>query len=218
MPLPASFPSYISSCTRPLLCCFNAMPPRFSLALLLGLSLGLRAEDAPPAGHAAHAVAEGAKTAEPKEDMFIALDPSAPKTVKLVIIAAYNAANYGMNFNGFAKGGAQYVIPQGWQVVVNFTNNSPVPHSAIVVERSFVRKIQMGEPAFKGASTPTPLRGTTGKKGVEFRFTAEEAGDYALACGFPAHSANGHWIGLEVSATAEKPSLKFGAGAPVLAK
>ena len=189
-----------------------------SIALFLALSLCAHAEDALTAGHEAHSVLAVPKAVEPKEDMFISLDPSAPKTVKLVIIASYNAANYGMNFNGFAKGGAKYVIPLGWNVVVNFTNNSPVPHSAIVVERTSVKKIQMGDPYFKGASTPSPLRGTTGKAGVEFRFTAEEAGEYAIACGFPAHSANGHWIGFDVSATDEKPSLRFGEGAPFLAK
>ena len=192
-----------------------------SIALFLALSLCARAEDALPSGHEAHGATlatAAAPAVEPKEDMFISLDPSAPKTVKLVIIASYNAANYGMNFNGFAKGGAKYVIPLGWNVVVSFTNNSPVPHSAIVVERTSVKKIQMGEPYFKGASTPIPLRGTTGKAGVEFRFTAEEAGEYAIACGFPAHSANGHWIGFDVSATDQKPSLRFGETAPVLAR
>lgn len=189
-----------------------------SIALFLALSLCAHAEDALPAGHEAHSAPAVPKAVEPKEDMFISLDPSAPKTVKLVIIASYNAANYGMNFNGFAKGGAKYVIPLGWNVVVNFTNNSPVPHSAIVVERASVKRIQMGDPYFKGASTPSPLRGTTGKAGVEFRFTAEEAGEYAIACGFPAHSANGHWIGFDVSTTEEKPSLRFGEGAPFLAK
>ena len=42
--------------------------------------------------------------------------------------------------------------------------------------------------------------------------------EYAIACGFPAHSANGHWIGFDVSATDQKPSLRFGEAAPVLAK
>ena len=190
----------------------------FSIALFLAFSLCAHAEGTPPADHGSHPVPTVNKAVDPKEDQFISLDPSNPKTVKVVIIASYNAANYGMNFNGFAKGGAKYVIPLGWNVVVNFTNNSPVPHSAIVVERTTVKKIQMGDPYFKGASSPSPLRGTTGKAGVEFRFIAEEAGEYAIACGFPAHSANGHWIGFEVSATDEKPSLRFGAGAPFLAK
>jgi hypothetical protein len=134
------------------------------------------------------------------------------------VVSAYNSVNYGMNFNGFAKGGARYTIPQGWTVSVVFTNNSPVPHSAIVVEKPVVKKLQMGEPAFKGASTPYPVRGTTGKVGVPFQFTADEAGEFAIACGFPSHSANGHWIGFDVSATATAPSLQFGDKAPYVAR
>jgi hypothetical protein len=150
--------------------------------------------------------------------MFLSVDPKEPKTARLVVVSAYNSVNYGMNFNGFAKGGARYTIPQGWTVSVVFTNNSPVPHSAIVVEKPVVKKLQMGEPAFKGASTPYPVRGTTGKVGVPFQFTADEAGEFAIACGFPSHSANGHWIGFDVSATATAPSLQFGDKAPYVAR
>jgi hypothetical protein len=194
------------------------------IAIALAFPLLARAEGTNPAEHEPHAghsttnAGGTAKVAEPREDMFIALDPSTPKTVKLVIVATYNSANYGMNFNGYAKGGAKYIIPLGWNVAVTFTNNSPVPHSAIVVERSMVKKIQMGEPFFKGASTPNPVRGTTGSKGVEFRFTADEAGEFAVACGFPTHSASGHWIGLAVSESAVVPALQFGDAPPVAAK
>ena len=149
--------------------------------------------------------------------MFLSVDPKTPKTARLVVISAYNAVNYGMNFNGFAKGGARYTIPQGWTVSVMFTNNSPVPHSAILVEKPMVKKLQMGEPAFKGASTPYPVRGTTGKGGVAFQFVADEAGEFAIACGFPSHSANGHWIAFDVSTTATAPSLQFGTKAPYVA-
>ena len=100
---------------------------------------------------------------------------------------------------------------------MSFTNNSPVPHSAIVVDKPIVKKLQMGEPAFKGASTPYPVRGTTGKTGVPFQFVADEAGEFAIACGFPSHSANGHWIAFDVSPTATAPSLQFGTKAPYVA-
>jgi hypothetical protein len=39
--------------------------------------------------------------------MFLSVDPKSPKTARLVVVSAYNAVNYGMNFNGFAKGGAR---------------------------------------------------------------------------------------------------------------
>ncbi len=181
---------------------------------LAGAAVGsLRAEDtnAVPPGHAGHGAVAGeiANPEPPKPQDFLFLG-SESKTARIVIIASFNAANYGMNFNGFSKGGAKYVVPVGWTVEVAFTNRSAVPHSAIVVERAVAKRVQMGDPAFEGASTPQPLRGTTGSKGETFRFKASEAGDYAIACGFPAHSANGHWVAFEVSETATAPSLQFG--------
>ena len=191
-----------------------------ALACALALNLMLQAADAPtaPTGHDHGTPSGDPKAAEPQESMFLSVDPITPKTARLVVVSAYNPVNYGMNFNGFAKGGARYTIPQGWTVSVSFTNNSPVPHSAIVVEKPMVKKLQMGEPAFKGASTPYPVRGTTGKGGVAFQFVADEAGEFAIACGFPSHSANGHWIAFDVSPTATAPSLQFGTKAPYVAR
>ena len=80
-----------------------------------------------------------------------------------------------------------------------------------------VKKMQLGEPAFAGASTPSPITGmSTGK--ASFSFTAAEPGDYVLACGFPTHAAGGHWVGLEVSATATEPTLTLGDGQVLKAK
>ncbi len=191
-----------------------------ALACALALNLMLQAADAPtaPTGHDHGTPSGDPKAAEPQESMFLSVDPITPKTARLVVVSAYNPVNYGMNFNGFAKGGARYTIPQGWTVSVSFTNNSPVPHSAIVVDKPIVKKLQMGEPAFKGASTPYPVRGTTGKGGVAFQFVADEAGEFAIACGFPSHSANGHWIAFDISPTATAPSLQFGTKAPYVAR
>ena len=190
-----------------------------ALACALALNLMLQAADAPtaPTGHDHGTPSGDPKAAEPQESMFLSVDPNTPKTARFVVVSAYNPVNYGMNFNGFAKGGARYTIPQGWTVSVSFTNNSPVPHSAIVVDKPIVKKLQMGEPAFKGASTPYPVRGTTGKGGVAFQFVADEAGEFAIACGFPSHSANGHWIAFDISPTATAPSLQFGTKAPYVA-
>lgn len=142
---------------------------------------------------------------------FLALGDK-PKSVKVTLVAAFTDANYGMNFNGWSHGKAIYTIPVGWTVEVTFINPSPVPHSAIVVERAMTKKIQVGEPAFAGASTPQPLIGMSTSKAT-FVFTASEAGDYALACGFPTHAAAGHWVALDISATATVPSIKLGDGA-----
>lgn len=132
-----------------------------------------------------------------------------PNSVDLTVIAVFNDENYGMNFNGYAKGGALYTIPKDWTVNVTFINPSPVPHSLLVIEEDSLKKLQVPEPYFKGGAVPEHLKGLSYAKS-SFTFTADEAGDYALACGFPAHAMNGHWIALEVSADAKAPTLKLG--------
>ena len=77
------------------------------------------------------------------------------KTVKVLIVATWSDDNYGMNFNGYAKGSATYTIPKDWTVEVTYINPGPVPHSLIVIEKESVKKIQMPEPYFKGAAVST---------------------------------------------------------------
>lgn len=193
----------------------------------------LRAASAPPSpepaaassahGHA-HAVAAGATPANglkaeliaglTEKDFLRASDQ--PKTVKVLIVATWSEDNYGMNFNGYSKGGAVYTIPKGWTVEVTFINPGPVPHSLIVIDRADVKKIQMAEPYFKGAVVPRHLQGMAYDKAT-FRFVADEAGEYAFACGFPTHAINGHWISLDVTAEAAEPTLALGDQPPMKA-
>jgi plastocyanin len=132
-----------------------------------------------------------------------------PKLAKITLVVGLTNENMWMNFNGYSHGKATYVIPVGWTVEVTFINPSPVPHSAIVVERDMVKRPRFEEPAFKGASTPNPAAGMSSSKAT-FTFTASERGAYAIACGFPMHAAGGHWITLDVSASAVKPTLGLG--------
>lgn len=132
-----------------------------------------------------------------------------PKTVKVVLVATFNAANYGMNFNGYSHGNAQLTVPKDWTIEVTFINPSPIPHSAIVIDKAEIKKLQVPEPYFEGGATPKHIQGmSTGK--AEFSFVADEAGEFALACGFPAHSATGHWLALKISSEATVPTLKLG--------
>ena len=45
-----------------------------------------------------------------------------------------------------------------------------------------------------------------------------ESKEFALACGFPAHAINGHWLALNVSSDAKVPTLKLGEKDAVEAK
>lgn len=189
------------------------------LVLLLTLSAspkGSGADSSAPKDTSSPAAAHAHEGAGLKKELIEGLTPadflrlsSQPNTVKITLIAAYSNDNYGMNFNGASHGRATYVIPTGWKVEVDFINPSPVPHSAVIVDRDQTKKLQVGEPAFQGASTPNPVIGISANK-ASFKFTADEAGDYAIACGFPSHSSAGHWIALQVSASAKAPSLKIG--------
>jgi sulfocyanin len=132
-----------------------------------------------------------------------------PKTVRVTLVTAFNEANSWMNLNGYSHGKAIYTVPAGWTVEVTFINPSPSPHSAVVVERDMCRNVKVGDPAFAGASTPNPYVGMSTSKAT-FTFTADPPGEYVFACGIPTHAAAGHWIALNVSATAKAPALKLG--------
>ncbi len=205
----------------------KTIPALFALLLCAGVA---NAQDAPkPAEPAKPAPAPAPETKDPhaehggasatsglKKELiagiteadFIKLGDK-PKTVKLTVVAVWSDDNYGMNFNGYSKGKAVYTIPKDWSVEVTYINPSPIPHSLIVIEKDSLTKLQVAEPYFKGAAVPKHLQGISYGKST-FTFTADEAGEYALACGFPAHALNGHWIALNVSADAKAPTLKLG--------
>ena len=166
---------------------------------------------APPAGHAHGIVIPGLKT-----ELFAGITEAdllklgdQPKSVKVTLVATFNGANYGMNFNGYSHGNAVLTVPKDWTVHVTFINPSPIPHSAIVIEKAETKKLQVPEPYFPGGATPKHLVGMTVGK-AEFSFSPDEAGEFALACGFPAHAVAGHWLAFNVSADAKAPTLKFG--------
>jgi hypothetical protein len=187
-----------------------------TLSLLATLSV---AAQTPPADH-------GHGTAIPgiKHELFAGLTEAdllrpgkEAKSVHVTLVATFNAANYGMNFNGWSHGKAVLTVPVGWTVHVTFINPSPIPHSAIVIERADTKKLQVAEPWFEGGATPKHLTGQTFGR-AEFSFIADEAGEYALACGFPAHAVAGHWVALNVSAETETPRLQLGDREPAEVK
>lgn len=187
------------------------------MAACLGTLVGAAAtaQEKPPAHDAAAHGTSGLKKEliEGITDADFLRLVDAPKTVRITLVAAYTPVNYGMNFNGFFKGNATYTVPTGWNVEVTFVNPSPVPHSVVVVEKEKTKKVQMGDPAFPGASIPNPVQGMSLNKAT-FKFTAGEAGDYALCCGFPTHALSGHWVAFNVRDDAKVPTLKVGEAAP----
>ncbi len=128
------------------------------------------------------------------------------KTVSIEIVAGKTNANNNWNFNGFAKGEATVVVPEGYTVNLKFTNNDPnMVHSIGVGEKMdmYPAMIENPQPVFAGAmsSNPTDMMNAT-KKGAteELSFKVDKAGEYALICFIPAHATTGMWIGFTVSA------------------
>ena len=185
---------------------------RTALLSLLCLTFQLPAQQPAAPPHGAHDAATSGLNKEMIKDItpadFIKLSEK-EKAVSITLVAVWSAANYGMNFNGYSHGKLSYNVPTGWTVEVKFINPSPVPHSAMVVERDMTRKLQMGEPYFDGGSVPNPAQGMSFKK-AEFSFLADEAGEYALTCGFPAHAISGHWVSLNVMDDLKVPTIQLG--------
>jgi sulfocyanin len=190
---------------------------KFTLPVSLCLfAFNLNAQESPPAvDHAAHAM-PGNKVelyAGITEKDLLKLGDK-PNSVKITMVAAYSAANAGMNFSGYSHGKAILTVPKDWELHVTFINPSPIPHSIVVIDVLDIKKPQSPEPYFTGAATPNHLQGMSMNK-AEFTFKADEAGSYAIACGFPAHASAGHWIALKISDTATTPTLQFGENPPI---
>lgn len=190
-----------------------------TLLLLTSLLAPFLTAQEAASGASAHA-GHGAGVPGVKKELFAGVTEAdfmklgdQPKTVKVVLVATFTDDNHGMNFNGYSFGKATWFIPVGWTVEVEFINPGPVPHSAIVIERDDTKKLQMPEPWFPGGAVEKHLQGIALAK-AKFSFVADEEGEYAFACGFPAHAIAGHWVALEVTAADSQPMLKLGEAEP----
>jgi len=121
---------------------------RFIVPLFIAVSISTFAQT-PPADHG-HGT--GAEFPGLKKEMFagITVDDllklgDKPKSVKIVLVATFNGANYGMNFNGYSHGNAVLTVPLDWTVNVTFINPSPIPHSAIVIDKADVKKLRLNQ-------------------------------------------------------------------------
>ena len=124
-----------------------------------------------------------------------------PKTVSLVLIAGYNDANNGFNFDGYGRGMLLVRIPLGWRVLVTCRNASSLRHSCAVASGT-----QSTGPAFPGAATPAPIVGLLGGRVDRFGFVAGHAGSYRLTSFVPGDEQARLWDVLVVGGVT-RPSL-----------
>jgi hypothetical protein len=131
------------------------------------------------------------------------------KTQSLVwlVKAAATPANSGFNFDGYAKGQANFVIPLGWAVTIEFSNKAALPHSmAIAASNTPNPKLPIF--GFGPVVSATPLAGIGPGVTQVLGFNTTQAGTYYLDCLVPGHIQSGMWDRFTISATAKLPSIQ----------
>jgi hypothetical protein len=122
---------------------------------------------------------------------FLAVD-ARRRRVTLTLIAAYDDANNGFNFDGYAGGRLLLSVPLGWRVRIDCENRGPQRHSCAVVSGPLT-----AQPAFAGATTPILPAG----KRASFSFLASRRGTYRLSCLVPGHEEARMYDVLDVGKT-----------------
>lgn len=113
-------------------------------------------------------------------------------TATVTLIAAYDGANNGFNFDGYSRE-LMWTVPRGWTVRVVCKNRGPLRHSCAVVSGATSTK-----PAFRGAATPQPKTGLAPGKTATFSFRATRTGVFRFACLVPGHEGARMWDVLKV--------------------
>jgi hypothetical protein len=131
---------------------------------------------------------------------------SATRTASLTLIAGYNGANNGFNFDGYGRGKLLVQIPRGWRVTVICENAASMRHSCAIVSGPLTVA-----PAFPGATTPSPTLGLRAGQSARFTFKASPAGTYRIACLVPGHEQARMWDVLVVGGV-RRPSISTQTG------
>lgn len=139
---------------------------------------------------AGHSLAPGAK-ALPPPSRFLAVHARA-HSVTITLIAAYDGANGGFNFDGYSRE-LRWTVPRGWIVRVVCKNRGPLRHSCAVVQGA-----SSTTPAFRGAATPQPQIGLEAGHTAYFSFNASRTGVYRFVCLVPGHEAARMWDVLQI--------------------
>ena len=130
------------------------------------------------------------------------------RTVNMEVIAGLTPDNNHWNFNGAINGNTAITVPEGYRVVITFTNRDPnMAHSlGISSETSNFATPPQPNPVFEGAITQNPgsmVDGTMPGETETVEFVAERAGNYSIVCYIPGHTAVGMWLYFNVSANGE---------------
>jgi sulfocyanin len=143
---------------------------------------------------------------------FVYVNAAAKKAV-LQVVAAATSSNSGFNFDGFSKGQANFVVPAGWSITLEFSNKSSTPHDVALTASL---KLPLTPVIPKGAAAPVAIPGpatiarglSAGSGTVVTGFASNAPGRYFLVCGVPGHVQAGMWDHLTVSTAAKQPSIQ----------
>lgn len=145
-----------------------------------------------------------APTGEPGHPDWFVVDEDA-QTVTIELVAGQTSAQNHWNFNGYLLGDAEIIVPEGYEVTIEFSNEDPgMGHSVGVGERasSYPSSFSSPQPVFEGAmsSNPTSMSDSTMPGESEtLVFTVDSAGEYALICYVTGHAQSGMVLDFTVS-------------------
>lgn len=131
--------------------------------------------------------------------------------LEIEMVATANGDNSGFNFDGYAKGKANFIVPIGWGVEFIFSNRGSFPHSLAIAS---TLKVPVQEPLL-GGFAPLETGNAIGgiKAGVYqvagFSTLVADAGRYYLICKVPGHLQSGMWDYITLSKTATMPSIQM---------
>lgn len=135
----------------------------------------------------------------PPPARFLTVHPKT-HTAVITLIAAYDDANNGFNFDGYSRF-LMWTVPRGWTVRVLCKNHGPLRHSCAVVKNA-----DSARPAFPGAEIPQPQIGLEAGHAADFSFRASTRGVYRFVCLVPGHEDARMWDVLQITRRG-KPSV-----------
>lgn len=116
------------------------------------------------------------------------------RTARLVLIAGYDSANNGFNFDGYARGRMLITVPRGWRLTVVCKNAGSRNHSCGVVEGAGTSRL-----AFPGAAVPHAVLGLAPGRSASFTFRVSRVGVYRFVCLVPGHAQAREYVVLQVT-------------------
>jgi PQQ-dependent dehydrogenase (methanol/ethanol family) len=178
---------------------------RGSALLIFGLGAGRAA--APNESSSLTASSPAARADPWPPDSAIRVRPNlAYSSAKRVVWIGVDADGRAMSFNAAAHGGETFVVPLGWTVEMRLRNGDAAPHSARVVSAMDTLGLTMPAPVFPGAESTSAEAGLAYGRSEVFRFKADRAGNFLIACAVPGHAAAGMYVRLVVQPNVVRPS------------